>query len=281
MRRSSVWRYRGAKAAGLVLVALVSSGVLVESPSVSAATSGVITHVPTGTIVNNRFVHSFTMDNGEFRVDPAPTGVSTPVLSHALTTRLWATSQVQQYTFRALGFGRVSVAKKFVGVRRISSQLAWIGLVQYIGALHCPTQKHPSKPKTPPATSGWAAVVLGVGTKPPDVVYTANVLECGLLFGANLVNATEMISVPWTGVTGGASVSLPVCATLNTESYSYDANGTKYLSFWATQIEDRSVPGCTGAHRVVVTNATTAAAGNPSTKHAPLGPVRMVAPGAP
>jgi hypothetical protein len=247
--------------------------------SAATASTSVATRLAPGTIGAGRFVKAFALDGGAFRVLPAPASLGTRVVPRAILIEAWATSQVQEYSVKGIAFGLVTVATRFKGVRVVHSQPAWVGLVQYnYEQIQCPAFNGPFK--TAPPSSGWAAVVLGSGNDPPDVVYIADHLRCGAIFHASLVNASETISLAWRDDNGGALVHVPACATVSTVSSGSSRSGPPDLAIWATRLDDPTAPGCVPAHPQEVTGSVADVVADPSTTHDPTGPVRMVNPGA-
>jgi hypothetical protein len=268
-----------------LLTLLVIAMALAASLPASATSKAAATRLAPGTTFEGRFVKSFELDGGTFRVTPAPASMGTREVPHSIEIEARATSQVEGYTVEGIGFGVVTVEKKYKGVRQVRYQPAWVGLVyeNQINDLNCGVMTVPKDPKKliPPTSSGWAAVVLGWGRTPPDVVYTARDLNgCGDLLPASLVNASEMISLPWRDDNGGALVEMPACATVYMVASGTSRSAPPDLNIWVTRGDDPTAPGCTPAHPSDVVDSNSAVAGNPDTTHDPVGPVRMVNPGA-
>ena len=243
--RVPVWRRMpalvGASAAALTLaiagaVTLFSSAPLVIQgtalgPSKSAQTTVSHEKVTTGTgvtltgtgvvvpfILHNRWVIARQLDAGVFTVVPAPASMKTPPDASGFMRRIWATSQLQGYSMRprmSFGFGLVTITKHVAGVPVVTKVPAWVGLAYETAQYHCPLQTGGQSTQEllrQAPSSGMAAVVVGQSSGSPAEVYIAKSVRCGRLYPAELANALEQFSLPWSiiGKVGTSKVAIEV-----------------------------------------------------------------------
>jgi hypothetical protein len=246
--------------------------------STAGASSG-SAHVPSGTIVNSRFVKTFELDDGAFTVTPATEPA--PLRSKAdATTEMWATNDVGGNYAVAVGFGSVTISRHVAGVPTVTHLRAWVGLV-HAGVYHCPAMTSvPKEPRLP--SDGWAAVVIGDATGSPDVTFTAASYHCTTLFPAMLQNANEALSVPWRLVAGGVAAQVPYCGQVVGHGESGKAGSMAFTLRIDVQVPEdmaaaRKLSGlghCLPARTVFVPLSAST-----KTTHAPLGPEPEVTPG--
>jgi hypothetical protein len=182
-----------------------------------------VTLTGTGAVVgfdvsNNRYVHTFQLDNGAFTVGPAPASMKTPADASGFSRRIWATSQLQGYSKQplgSLGFGLVTITKRVAGVPVVTRVLAWVGLAYETASYHCPMQTNGQSTQQllrQAPYSGMAVVVAGQSSGSPAVIYIAKSVRCGRLYPAELANAMEQFSLPWrfVGKVGASNVVIDV-----------------------------------------------------------------------
>jgi len=246
--RTPVWRRAqalvGASAVALALavtgaVSLFSSAPVTTQWSVSASSHGAHKIFIQGTeatgqqfkktgasavteslVRNHRIQYKFQLDGGAFTVTPPPASMKIPANLHAIGSEMWATSQLEGYSPQragrttVIGFGIVTITDHVKGIPVITKTPAWVGLAHENVTYHCPIQTGGQSAKElsmQAPSSGSAAVVIGQSFSPAEV-YIAKSVRCGRLYAAELSNATEKLSLPWTmtGKLGPTKVALEV-----------------------------------------------------------------------
>jgi hypothetical protein len=221
-------------------------------PAAGAFAGSAVSPPSASVVANHRFVVATELGNGTVIVTPT-SNVPTRRLTSA-ATQVWATTQVQGYSAVALGFGEVTITKVTNGMPTVKKLAAWVGLVKDSNVYYCPAMKPGHKNVRPPAnsTANWAAVIVGDAPGSPAVVYMAVRADCGSLFPARLVLATERISVPWkaTGPLKGQSLpvefAMPTCASY----IGPESNGSKSsvtISIDVLRNENASAMYCTAS----------------------------------
>ena len=258
------------------------------------AFAGSTVSLPRASVVaNNRFTVATELGNGAVYVAPT-SKVPTRRLT-SVATQMWATTQIQGYSAVTLGFGQVTITKVANGTPTVKKLAAWVGLVKDTNVYHCPAMKPGQKSVRPPAnsTANWAAVIVGDAPGSPAVVYTGIRAECGYQYPAQLVDATERISVAWhdTGSLKGQSLpiefGMPTCASY-VGSTSYGSKSSVTISIDISRNENASGMYCTAGPRTLTETiylgkpgpGSTALLVTPSTtlKHGETGPVKEVRP---
>lgn len=247
-------------------------------------------------MVNGRFVSTVTLDGGAVTILPAPRRLHPRRAESAVETQIWATEQIMSYRRQILGFGIATITKKAPGVPRVTKLPAWIGLATRAGlSVSCPSLA--PDPRTPPLpvlpSDGEAAVILGDAGTAPAVVYQARSVICESVTPAQLTNALESLSIPWTQVgpvNDGVlelQATVPQCGqysgassggtakALTVTIYSDVPEDTAHRHCPAARVVDESLPlgpvGVPGAPPPVVSAGT-------AILHGETGPVRVVGP---
>lgn len=224
----------------LATTLIVGGSIIGTQSKSSGARPGAAGSSPsTRDVVHGRFASTVQLDGGVVTVTPAPASVKPTMNPRAISTVIWATSQIAGYRQQVLGFGLVTITKHFGSVKSIEDLPAWIGFATVKGdATSCPARSGQELAKLPPLPSaGEAVVVIGdvpaprnvAFTSPPAVVYIARSAPCGTLMNSMLEVATEQVSVPWAqdGPLRGSdlhvTVNPPACGWLSGSSSSGNA----------------------------------------------------------
>ena len=168
----------------LALAVLVAVSALQLGPLQAQGAPVTTTVLAKGTIINGRFVRSFSLDGSALTVAPYA-GVATP-LSPARRAALWATAPLSGMV-QGLGLGVVTVSPtrtKQSGTPRVTSLvrvLAWVGLVKGSEISYgCPAMRASRHYSTvvPPA-NGWQAVIVPLNPQKSIAVFRPVVISAG------------------------------------------------------------------------------------------------------
>ena len=262
----------------LALAVLVAVSALQLGPLQAQGAPVTTTVLAKGTIINGRFVRSFSLDGSALTVAPYA-GVATP-LSPARRAALWATAPLSGMV-QGLGLGVVTVSPtrtKQSGTPRVTSLvrvLAWVGLVKGSEISYgCPAMRASRHYSTvvPPA-NGWQAVIVPLNPQKSIAVFSARRNICGFLHGSSITTGYEQLSTTWQLVRGNVVLSIPVCGSV----VGFDSGGNEYtgvgtLTGWVSVLERPLTTHCS--------HATTYDEGTryrwTVTKHGPTGPLPQV-----
>lgn len=181
----------GISAAVLVSVLLATGASAAKSPTTVLASS---------TIVNHRFVKSFSLSNGALVLSPLLGTM--PTLSPARETTLLATQGIGG-VFEGVGFADVTIERSKVevfsgpAVSTLDNAPSLVLLTKSDGVTSCPAMKLGEGTSVIPVSSDWDAVVFPLNLKKSDVVFIAASNWCGRLTKNTLAAAFETLSVPW------------------------------------------------------------------------------------
>jgi hypothetical protein len=145
-------------------------------------------------------VKSTELDNGQFRVDPAPTDDHATLDSAEASTLFRSNVAVRGETPIVIGYGLVTVdpvlgAAGTIGLRRTP---AWVGVARSSAAVHCPmSSATTTAADIPPPTPGYSVVVIPAAAS-AIVSYRSRSSICGLPpTGPTLSRSPQAISAAW------------------------------------------------------------------------------------
>lgn len=235
------------------------------------------------TIVAHRFVKSFNLSNGALTLTPF--SGTTPHLSHAEETLLWATDGVSGIV-EGVGFADVTLKRSMTKVQAGSSVTtlddtpSLVELTKSDDVYSCTAQIAGEGTSEVPVSQGWYAVILPLNPSKSDVVFSAASNVCRQLTPNTVSVAYEDVSVAWhlsTHPTTGTVIValLPRCGHIIMSG----GGGNEYTRRFEYQVEaailDRAID-TTCSPAIEVDEGQNYA--SPSTTHGFIGPVMNVGP---
>ena len=257
---------------GCVLAAC--GGVAAVRP-VASVTRLVQPHFTTSPIiVNGLFAKPFELEGGVLTIMPVGKNYKPVRPIGYVASQAWSTSQVAGERAGLIGLGIVTISKSYQGASSVKHLVAWVALMDTTQQVaYCPVMPHPLThyPKLP--SPNQSAVVIGDALGSPAVVFNSSRVGCGVLQPARAVNATEVVSVPWTFRAGSVAVDVPACASFWSDGFGSTRTST---SFYYEVIEHEAqasveslvVPrGCKPRHTVVLDGDPQARGVTAATRH--------------